>query len=185
MPTASTNAETKRGLNQTKHKFKQLPDGLSFASKYISKDIADVLVAEINTNYNSFVSALVHDGQNRIGTDIHAEKATNGYRVVVSGPQVLYDEFGTGDQGLMQPHPEKSKYDLRKYNSGEFIRTGPNGDHYWSYYSDKLGRYTSSDGVPAGMFIYYSVENVANDIARNIATEGIRKQIIKIMSKGK
>lgn len=185
MPTASTNAETKRALNQAKHKFKQLDDGLSFASKNISKDIADALVDEINTNYNAFVASLVHDGQDRTGTDIHAEKTSSGYRVVVSGPQVLYDEFGTGDQGLMQPHPEKSKYDLQKYNSGEFIHTSPNGNHYWSYYSDKLGRYISSDGVPAGMFIYHSVENVANNIARNIATEGIRKQISRIMSKGK
>ena len=184
MPTASTNAETKRALNQAKHKFKQLKNGLSFASKDISTNLANVLVDEINTNYSAFISGLSHDHLDRSDTNIYAIKLATGSKIVVSGSQILYDEFGTGDAGLMHPHPEKSKYNLNDYNSGPYIKAG-NGGHYWTYYSSKDDKYTSSRGVPAGMFIYHSVENVANNIARNIATEGVRKQISRIMSKGK
>lgn len=184
MSTASTNAETKRALNQAKHKFKLLKDGLSFASKDISTNLANVLVDEINTNYSAFVSGLSNDHQDRSDTNIYAIKLATGSKIVISGSQILYDEFGTGDAGLMHPHPEKSKYNLNDYNSGPYIKAGKGG-HYWTYYSAKDDKYTSSRGVPAGMFIYNSVENVANNIARNIATEGIRKQISKIMSKGK
>lgn len=185
MPTASTNAETKRALNQGKHKLKKLKDGLSIGSKDIGNDIANVLVNEINNNYSMFVNSLSHDHQDRSDTRVYVVKQDKGNRVVISGSQVLYDEFGTGDAGLMQPHREKAKYNLNGYNTGAHIKTSSNGAHYWNYYSTKDAKWVTSQGVPAGMFVFNSVEDVANNIGRNIDLEPILKQIRKIMSKGK
>ena len=41
--------------------------------------------------------------------------------VSMSGPQALYDEFGTGTIGEQNPHPIKNEFGLNPYNSGPLI----------------------------------------------------------------
>lgn len=184
IPTTSTNAEVKKALRRVKHKFQMLPRGLATASKDINSKIANELTREIESNYADFVSNLSHDHQDRSDTQIHQYRTNEGYRVVASGSQVLYDEFGTGDRGLMSPHPNKGAYALNAYNSGEHIKLDLNGSHYWVYYSTKDGKFTSSYGVPAGMFMYKSFENISNGIAANIAFNEYLKECKKY-GKGK
>lgn len=177
MPTASTDVNLKRALKQGEHKLKKVGNSLSIASKYISDDIANLLVDEINANYDSFVSSLSRDKQDRSDTNIYVKKLSTGNRVVVSGSQVIYDEFGTGDAGLLHPHVEKSKYNLNGYNTGAHIKTNSNGGHYWNYYSEKDGKFVTSSGVPAGMFMFNSVNNIANNVAANIDLENMLHEL--------
>lgn len=75
--------------------------------------------------------------------------------VSMSGPQALYDEFGTGTIGEQNPHPIKNEFGLNPYNSGPTIRkAGKNvpgikeGDLYWTY-RDEGGTVHYTQGIPA------------------------------------
>lgn len=88
------------------------------------------------------------------------EKTDDGFAAVAKGESVAYQEFGTGDRGERHPHPNKSKYPLRDYNTGETIRDademsanyGITSGLYWTYGAGGETIYTQ--GVPAGMFVY-------------------------------
>lgn len=188
--TTSTNADVKTALNQAKHKFSinKLNEEISAGANLISSSIADTLIDEISENYRDVIlynTYVLKDAQYRGDTAIFKEKYGRGYRVGVSGSQVIYDEFGTGTQGENFSHPDKNKYNLDDYNSGAFIRTNKEGIKYWTYFSPVTNKRVSSKGVPAGMFMYNSFNNVANNIEKNIDLEPIMKQIKNNIAKGK
>ena len=80
--------------------------------------------------------------------------------VSMIGEQVLYEEFGTGTQGAMNPHPIKDEFALNEYNSGKTIRMNksksseaskhgiPEGTLYWTYKNGK-GEKVYTQGIPA------------------------------------
>lgn len=171
MATKSTNAKLATAMKQAMYKMSIMDDVISVTSKRIGKRAADDLVKEIVLGYNSFISGLEHDHQNRNGTIIYAEPTEKGYTVIVEGPQVIYDEFGTGTEGLSNPHPTKNYYNLNGYNSGFYIKTNKNGEKYWIYYSEDIDRYVTSHGVPAGCFMYDALMKVSNEISDNIMFE--------------
>lgn len=75
--------------------------------------------------------------------------------VSMSGPQALYDEFGTGTIGAENPHPAKNEFGLNPYNSGPTIRVATEntkginpGELYWTY-KDESGVVHYTQGIPA------------------------------------
>lgn len=107
----------------------------------------------------------------------------NGYKLISTGRDVLYEEFGTGDKGEQSPHPDKNKYNLNDYNSGPFIldvmdahnqdyldilaQNGITSGKYWIY--RKGGKKHLTQGVPAGMEMYKT--------GKYLKDEGIKKAI--------
>lgn len=101
------------------------------------KEKIDNLIVELPKTNNKILSELADLGQSEIeknraaipytdGNDdykIFKEKIDNGYRIGATGSQVLYDEFGTGTEGLNAPHELKNDFNLNDYNSGKTIRT--------------------------------------------------------------
>lgn len=97
-------------------------------------------------------------------TDINTFIKTSENRcdILSQGKDVVYEEFGTGDKGEADPHPDiKSSYHLNKYNSGKYIRSSDNlsdekaeeegitkPGKYWTYKKDGDIKYTQ--GVPSG-----------------------------------
>ena len=110
---------------------------------------------------------------------IYGTSSKDGYsrQVVMSGPNAIYDEFGTGEKGAAKPHPLKSNFGLNDYNSGPYVSTHINrkGKHYWFYrpaarveprYFKRNG-YT--EGTPSGRQMYNTLrylEKNAKDIVR-------------------
>lgn len=86
------------------------------------------------------------------------------FSAYITGPSVTYEEFGTGDVGAKNPHPNKGEYGLRPYNSGPTIRStekltpeyqaekGLENGLYWTY--KKNGEKVYTQGIPAGRFMY-------------------------------
>ena len=181
--TTSTNAALKRALRQAEKKLSLIDDNISFTSKAISAEVADILVNEIVTKYGEFINSLEHDHQDRNGTIIYAEPVDDGYMIVVDGPQVIYDEFGTGTKGASNPHPAKSNYNLEPYNSGFYIQTNKSGQKYWIYYSEDIDRYVTSHGVPAGCFVYNSIMFVAESLTDILYQEG--NEMVENIAEGK
>ena len=86
-------------------------------------------------------------------TDISTNwrKDSDGYVLEATGKDVVYEEFGTGDEGASHPHPNKSAYDLNDYNSGSQIRDVSDYDEN-SYMYDDLREF----GITSGKFWIYS-----------------------------
>ena len=137
------------GIEGLIEKLTQLNKDLEEASKKSVKDMANLCEKQIQNNY---ASSPYTDG-NDDATFVNQEK-DNKRRVGVQGSQVLYREFGTGTEGLNAPHPIKSKYNLKGYNSGPKIRVNSkNGELYWIY-KDKSGNAVYTQGIPAGKEVY-------------------------------
>lgn len=102
----------------------------------------------------------------------------------IKGTQALYDEYGTGTIGGLNPHPEKGSAPiaLNDYNSGKTIRMnktkdsiakndGTGGDIppntlYWTYKFEGKKIYTQ--GRPAGMHIYKAKTKIRNQMDKII-----------------
>lgn len=181
---ATKYTDLKAALNRAKHRIAIIDDTLSIMSKNIDEKTADFLVDDLADRYGQFINSLQHDHQDRNGTIIYKDKTDEGYRIVIEGPQVIYDEFGTGTEGANSPHPDKEKYNLEPYNSGFYIKTDKNGNKYWTYYSDDIDRYVTSHGVPAGHFMYDTLMYAAENIGDLIMFEEGLKAAEKI-AKGK
>lgn len=163
-----------------------LEDSLAFASQNIVKQL-------VNNGYDKAyeLNAMApQSGTSKSVVTKNTGKSTrNGTAGSISleGESALYDEFGTGEEGLMDPHPLKSKFGLNPYNSGPFVSTHinpENGKHFWFYtpmagqpYFESTG-YT--EGIPSGKQMYNTLQyirSIKNDIINkelNSATKTLR-----------
>lgn len=161
--TKSTNEDLKKALNQMKERFRTSKYIISTGSKHLSECAAEELKNEIETNYNSFISSLSNDHQDHTYHVDIIPRGDDGYDVDVVGLQVIYDEFGTGIEGLQNPHPRKSNHSLNAYNTGPTIHHYPDSNRDYWVYPSKDG-FASTHGVPSGQFIFNSIIHMENGI---------------------
>lgn len=98
---------------------------------------------------------------------------TTGY-VSLYGPNAVYDEFGTGEEGSNHPHPQKGDFPLNPYNSGPTIFYNQFANaHQWRYRPMAGRPYFTKDGltqgIPAGKQMYNTaqyLQSVKGYIAR-------------------
>ena len=110
-----------QGLNDLLQKVNNLKNGLKEAETKIVEKMADYTLEQIQ---NNFSSTTYKDGNDDVaffkrGTD-------NKKTVGAMGTQVLYDEFGTGEEGAKDGHEMKGDFRLKPYNSGKTIRPNNN-----------------------------------------------------------
>ena len=145
------------------------------ADKKIVKELSDLGLKEIQANY---ATTPYKDGNEDVGffTAGNDDKRTIG----VVGTQVLYNEFGTGTAGEMNPHEDKGKFSLNPYNNrvGTTIRENkiqdseaskhgiPVGGLYWTYMNNGEKQYTQ--GIPAGKQVYLAAKTIEKEKTRII-----------------
>lgn len=126
-------------------------------------------------------------------TDISTEyeKIDNGYKLIAKGKDVIYEEFGTGDRGEDNPHPDKSKYNLNDYNSGITIRPvnllsqekreehGLSSGKYWTYKKDESGDVEYTQGIPSGKEMW----NTRNEMIKNIIPKATKELGVELLDK--
>lgn len=146
------------------------------------KNLGDELVKEIAydglTKLDMFYANTPYQ-ENVDNIDTKVEKTQLGYNIVGTGKDIIYEEFGTGDIGQSNSHPEKSDYPLDEYNSGATIREanensakhGITSGKYWTY--EKNGTIYYTQGIPAGKQ-FYNTRNYIQD-------EGIKKAKDKLV----
>lgn len=168
----------------------------------LSKDVPKI-IAEEGKNY---LDRQYSKSPNRMDPNIDfsnittgIEEIEGGYKLFARGKDVLYEEFGTGDEGQRHQHPAKSKYSLNPYNSGPYIRDvntlndnasytkedlqkiGITSGKFWYYEKNGKGYYTQ--GIPAGKEMwdtrnYLKSNKVVNNIVRKRGKE-INDKFIK------
>ena len=119
-------------------------------------------------------------------TDINTsiKPSENRCDILSQGKDVIYEEFGTGDKGESDPHPDKSKYNLNDYNSGKYIRNanessaqhGITDGKYWTYKKDGDIKYTQ--GVPSGKEMFETsnyLKETIPDVLKKKASDVLSK----------
>lgn len=115
------------------------------------------------------------------------KKDSDSYILEARGKDVVYEEFGTGDEGQAHQHPVKSilksKYSLKDYNSGAYIRDvsdydensyayddlqemGITSGKFWRYMKDGTLYYTQ--GVRSGQEMWDTRNELINSIIPSI-----------------
>lgn len=113
--------------------------------------------AELGMNYLEDEYAQANTDQTIDISDrqVSIEKIPNGYQLLASGTEIVYEEFGTGEEGNDKPHPNKNKYPLNDYNSGPFVSTHINkyGRHYWYYNGYSEGNQSGAEMFNTARFL--------------------------------
>lgn len=149
-----------KGIKEMEEILDRLAKNMDKASKNIVKDLSDYGLSKMIEIYNASNFQSVEPMEFNVTGDDYAKTVT------MSGTQAIYNEFGTGTEGQMQPHPIKNNFDLNEYNSGKTIRpanasvsekTGiSKGGLYWTY-KDANGEIVYTQGTPAQGEGYYSL----------------------------
>lgn len=117
--------------------------------------------------------------------NVSISKTTKGYNLISQGKDLIYEEFGTGDEGQSSPHPEKSVFNLNDYNSGATIRPadsysashGITSGKYWTYTKDGE-EWIYTQGIPAGKQMY----NTSNYMRKELSKIA-KKKVSDVLSK--
>lgn len=164
----------KTTISDLKKKYERIAKNVDELEEVIINDLKEIGLREISdslsgSNFEASEPISIIDEDRSIG---------------IKGTQALYDEYGTGTLGGLNPHPEKSSapIPLNAYNSGETIRmnkkteavkkndgTGgsiPPNTLYWTYKFE--GRKIYTQGRPAGMHIYKAKTRIRNDMDKII-----------------
>ena len=145
---------------------------LKQAEKDIPKEIAEKSLKFLEKEYQH-----LYRDPNIDSISTRTQETAQGYNIIASGSDVIYAEFGTGDKGASDPHPDKSKYSLNPYNYGSFIldvsdvknknmldilaKNGITSGKFWSY--RKGGQSYLTQGVPAGKQMFNTFNYLKND----------------------
>lgn len=133
-----------------------LEDDLNKTSNDILKEITDDGLDFLKKQYNTSPN---RDDPNIDfeSIDVSKKEVEKGWwQLIAKGDDVLYEEYGTGDEGQASPHPNKTASGLNPYNSGPTIREaddvsafyGITSGKYWTYKKD--GKRYITNGIPAG-----------------------------------
>ncbi len=160
--TTSTSQELRRAFNQMKQRVRKGTISLKTGSQYLSEEGAKELEDRINANYDAFIGSLQNDHQDHTYYTSIFPRDDNGYDVIVTGGQVIYDEFGTGIEGYHKQHPKKGNYgNLQAYNTGPKIHHFPDSNKdYWIY--KQGGKYYVTHGIRSGHFMYDALNEMSN-----------------------
>lgn len=164
----------KTTIPELKKKYEYISSHVGELEEAIIKDLKEIGLREISdslsgSNFEASEPISIIDEDRSIG---------------IKGKQALYDEYGTGTVGGLNPHPEKglAPIPLDAYNSGKTIRMnkreksvkkndGTGGDIppntlYWTYKFEGKKIYTQ--GRPAGMHIYKAKTKIRNEMDKII-----------------
>lgn len=168
---------------------KGLTEALEWLYNNIDKQ-AEEMIQELAKNGETFLASRYigrFKDANISDISTSTNKISNGYEIKAQGKDVVYEEFGTGDEGESHSHPEKSRYNLNDYNSGPYIRNvsdvpedsytgedlqqiGITSGKFWRYNKDGVVHYTQ--GVPAGQEMWDTRNYIINEIPNVVKKRG-------------
>lgn len=163
------------GINETREDILYLRKTIKDTTKLAVRKVMEAGIDEAKLWNSKAPKTGVEDNQ------IYGTSSKDGYsrQVVMSGPNAIYDEFGTGEEGAAEPHLLKSRFGLNPYNSGPYVSTHinkKNGRHYWFY--APMGRIEPryfepngyTEGTPSGKQMYNTLRYLERN-ASNIVKE--------------
>lgn len=165
--------------------------------RFLESDVEDAGIEIVNELVNMGVNEAmrldsVAPHSSNKGNSPYTVKAKAAKGVVtgctgLQGTGIIYDEFGTGNEGVANPHPLKENFGLNPYNSGPVVSKNVNiyGHHYWFYkpglvsepnYHYPPNGYT--EGIPSGKQVYNTariLQKEKNKVAKSILNRYLPK----------
>lgn len=139
--------------------------------KEVTKEIANIGKEFLENQYATTQTDQTID-IDTISVDV-VEKS-NGYSIIASGEEVVYAEFGTGEEGSENPHPQKSEFNLNPYNSGPTIKINrETGRHFWWYNG-------YSEGNPSGKQLFNTSKFLKDNVVKKVIKEKVGEVISKV-----
>lgn len=172
----------KESISDIIKKYKYIGENIDNLKKIIIDDLKEIGLKEINSSigtseYKTSEPLTVINRENTIG---------------IGGTQAIYDEYGTGTVGELNPHPEKPGFlDDYNYNTianGGSIRENkkeestatlegiPIGGLYWTFKFNGKKIYTQ--GRPAGMHVYKAKRKIRDNLK-----DIVKKKVGEYLSK--
>lgn len=164
-----------QAIRQASKKYAIAADNISVANKRISSYILRQIKKDISNNYDFYIGKIApYDIQDNHDYQIDIVNDGERWRLVITGDQVVYDEFGTGERGMesaisLGDHPANKNNHILPYNSGKTIREDSMGYHYWRYNSQM------TYGVPQGRFVYDAYQKYADGLAKKLGEEELKR----------
>lgn len=149
---------------------KELKQSVATINSNVAKECADTMLEK----HDSFIETLPPDPYiHSVMTKVDNMRNKSVARMF--GPSVIYDEFGTGDVGDRNFHPQHDKFGMNEYSSGPYVSTHSDEQgHYWDF-----DNYKKIRGVPAGLFFYDTVNEMKDGRAKDIAKKAINETVNK------
>lgn len=149
-------------------------------------DDATQMSRNLTTEYQNYLASLPQREQKDLhSATTYITKINGGYNVAITGKDVLYHEFGTGDQGASSGYPSKAALNSRGYiyNAGPKVIHPGEADDFLSYqdlpawYIGFINKHPEagshnwwmsphgiSNGIPAGAFTYRTYSTFYDDL---------------------
>lgn len=175
-------------------------NGIKNTIKYAQFNITEELVNKGVKKGNAFNNKAPRSGLETsvvVGTKAKRNSFENSVfgAVTLKGPHAIFEEFGTGEVGKEDPHPQAGTLSFTVppysgYITGDFVRTHINkyGRHYW-FYSPMGGKHTRkngyihrngyTEGIPSGKQMYNTTKYL-NDIKYKVATKHLKEAVKEI-----
>lgn len=142
MPTFQADLSTS-SLDKMLSDVKAYQEKVEAAPEKVTARLAEIGANAINQNVSE-ITDLDGNAPGTVSVDVRGAEAT----ISQSGDQVAYLEYGTGEQGAANEHPEY-KVAGWHYGSGKNIRRMKNGKLMWRYYDKLKGHWRITNGIPA------------------------------------
>lgn len=169
--------------NEPIYKIKDLIEELRYVNATLQETTCENIVERICDKAHDYASVLNAQAPSSGLQKSVVEKVVNGTSGAVSltGDGAVYDEFGTGEEGLKNPHPMHDDFGLNPYNSGPYIFYNQFAGRYQWYYAPMAGMpyFTPSgatSGIPSGKQMYNTLQYI-RDIKNEIVVEEINEAI--------
>lgn len=144
--------------------WKKLPNDIANEVAIGGKKYLDELYGESKTDQTIDIGS--------ISTEIRPD--STGYSLIASGKDVLYAEFGTGENGADNPHPRKGEFGLNPYNSGPTIKINSHtGRHFWWYQG-------YSEGNASGKQMYLTSDYIRKNLIKQISDKKVGEVVSKV-----
>lgn len=170
----------KKSLSQLKKDVDNMSKKMEQAAKDLAKELSEYGLKEMESIYKNY------DLKSNVPSIFRIDGTDNYKQVIMEGPQAIYDEFGTGTEGQLRPHPIKGEFNLKDYNTGRTIRHAgekvsketsiPFDGLYWTY-KDVNGQIVYTQGTPAQKEGYDSLMSTINKTPEII--HKVMKEVVK------
>ncbi len=180
MAASSNMSKQITAIRQSAKRFRLRGRSISTKDSRIPKYVLKELGSLVREKHDAFIASIQDiDIQKDHSMKVYYNKTMDGkWRIYFVGPQVIYDEFGTGTLGERSAvisgseHPAAKRANIKPYNSGYWnSQLVDFGGHYWYYEGLK------SYGQPMGRFIFDSYQEYANGLAVKKAKEQMKRDL--------
>lgn len=139
----------------------------------LSEELPSILAGEITERIDAKLDPILGSPVDKAdgNVDARSDKESQPYRAkaMMTGTQAAFLEFGTGIEGMSNPHP-LSAQEAWAYNTGAHIRGLPDGELGWTWYDDS-GHHHDTHGIEAQRIVYDSAKEVRNDLEKIVKGE--------------